>query len=117
MTELKIDQINTVLDDYSYNKEEMLQIALLCPVIDDNLSWKQHFELLNLSIKNTCIELFDSKREGITFEDKNKNVVIAIFVRGELEEVTQRIQHLITYLKNEYDINPKSNYWKCRRWI
>lgn len=104
---IKTNQINTVLDEYSYDKDEVLQIALLCPVIDDNLVWKQHFELLNLSIKNTCIELFDSKREGITFEDKNKNVVIAIFVRGELEEVTQRIQHLITYLKNEYDINQK----------
>lgn len=103
----KTNQISTVLEEYSYDKDEMLQIALLCPVIDDNLAWKQHFELLNLSIKNTCIELFDSPKEGITFEDKNKNVIIAIFVREELEEVTRRIQHLITYLKNEYDINQK----------
>jgi two-component system response regulator YesN len=104
---IKANNINTVLDEYSYDKDEMLQIALLYPVIDDNLAWKQHFELLNLSIKNTCIELFDSRREGITFEDKNKNLVIAIFVSKELEEVTQRIHRLITYLKNEYDINQK----------
>lgn len=77
----------------------MLQIALVCPIIDDNLAWKQHFELLNLSIKNICIELFDSKKQGITFEDKNKNIVIAIFIREELEEVTLRVQHLIEYLK------------------
>jgi two-component system response regulator YesN len=104
---MKTDEINKVLDEYSYSREEMLQIALVCPIIDDNLAWKQHFELLNLSIKNICIELFDSKKEGITFEDKNKNIIIAIFVREELEEVTLRIQHLIAYLKNEYDINPK----------
>ena len=104
---IKIDEIEKVLDDYSYNREEILQIALVCPVIDDNLTWKQHFELLNLSIKNTCIELFDSKKEGITFEDKNKNIIIATFVREELEDVTDRIQYLIDYLKNEYDINLK----------
>jgi two-component system response regulator YesN len=104
---IKIDEIKGVLDDYSYDKREILQIALLCPVIDDNLAWKQHFELLNLSIKNTCIELFDSKKEGITFEDKNKNIVVAIFVRDELEEVTERLKYLIQYLKNEYDIHQK----------
>ncbi|MBP8314150.1 helix-turn-helix transcriptional regulator, partial [Clostridium neonatale] len=58
-------------------------------------------------IKNTCIELFDSKKEGITFEDKNKNIVISTFVREEFEDVTDRIKYLINYLKNEYDINPK----------
>lgn len=103
----KIDEIEKVLDDYSYNKEEILQIAIVCPVIDDNLTWKQHFELLNLSIKNTCIELFDSKKQGITFEDKNKNIIIAIFVSEEFKDVTDRIKYLINYLKNEYDINPK----------
>lgn len=104
---MKIDEIKKLLVDYSLNKGEVLQIALVCPVIDDNLSWKQHFELLNLSIKNTCIELFDSKKEGITFEDQNKNIVIATFVREEFEDVTDRIKYLINYLKNEYDINPK----------
>ena len=104
---MKTNEIKKVLDEYYYNEEEKLQIALVCPVIDDNLAWKQHFELLNLSIKNACIELFDSKKEGITFEDRNQNIVIAIFVREKLEEVTLRIQHLIEYLKNEYDINPK----------
>lgn len=104
---MKIDEIEKALYDYSYNMGEILQIALVCPVIDDNLTWKQHFELLNLSIKNTCIELFDSKKEGITFEDKNKNIVIAAFVREGLEDVTDRIQYLIDYLKNEYDINPQ----------
>lgn len=104
---VKIDDIKKALDEYSYNKEEKLRIALVCPVIDDNLNWKQHFELLNLSIKNTCIELFDSKNQGITFEDKNKNIVIAAFVREEFDDVTDRIQYLIDYLKNEYDINPR----------
>ena len=104
---MKAEEIEKVLVDYSIDKEEVLQIALVCPVIDDNLSWKQHFELLNLYIKNTCIELFDSKKEGITFEDKNKNIVIATFVREEFEDVTDRIKYLINYLKNEYDINPK----------
>lgn len=104
---VKTSEFKKVLKEYSYDKEEMLQIALVCPIIDDNLAWKQHFELLNLSIKNICIELFDSKKQGITFEDKNKNIVIAIFIREELEEVTLRVQHLIEYLKNEYDINPK----------
>jgi len=103
----KIDEIEKVLDDYSYNKKEILQIAIVCPVIDDNLTWKQHFELLNLSIKNTCIELFDSKKQGITFEDKNKNIIIAAFVSEEFKDVTDRIKYLINYLKNEYDINPK----------
>jgi len=104
---MKIDEIKKVLDDYSYNVGETLQIAFVCPVIDDNLNWKQHFELLNLSIKNTCIELFDSKKEGITFEDKNKNIVIAAFLREGLENITDRIKYLVDYLKNEYDINPK----------
>lgn len=104
---MKIEDIERVLDNYSYDIKEVLQIALVCPIIDDNLTWKQHFELLNLSIKNTCIELFDSKKEGITFEDKNKNIVIGLFVREGLGHVTDRIQYLLDYLKTEYDINPK----------
>lgn len=104
---MKIDDIKGPLDQYFYNKRETLQIALVCPVIDDNLAWRQHFELLNLYIKNTCIDLFDSKKEGVTFEDKNKNIVVAMFVRDEFEEVTERMQYLIQYLKNEYDIHQK----------
>lgn len=104
---MKREEIEKALNDCSFNKDEVLQIALVCPIIDDSLTWKQHFELLNLSIKNTCIELFDSKKQGITFEDKNKNIVIAAFIREEFEDVTERIKYLISYLKNEYDINPR----------
>src|SRR5471030_668807 len=32
----KIDEVKGILDEYYYNKGETLQIALLCPVIDDN---------------------------------------------------------------------------------
>lgn len=102
---IKADNTEEVLD--YLDKDGDLQIAIVVPFIDDNPKWKQHFELLNLSIKNACIEVFDCNKEGITFEDENKNIIIAMFLNSRLKKTNKNVENLVQYLKREYNIKPK----------
>ncbi len=90
-----------------FKVDGFIQVAIVFPFIDDNPRWKQHFELLNLSIKQACIETFDCNREGITFEDENKNIVIAMCIDSNLKKSNDKINILSQYLKDEYNIRPK----------
>lgn len=102
---IKIDNVIELLD--YCNLEGKIQIAIVVPFINDNTIWKQHFELLNLSLKNACIEFFDSNKEGITFEDGNKNIVIAMFLGDNIKKTNKKIESLVEYLKYEYNIKLK----------
>lgn len=100
------EDINKILSEYNLCIEYKYRVMILSPILDDNLSWKNHFKLLNLSIKKVCIEIFDCNNDGITFEDINKNIVIIIFIRND-SSYKNKIKFLIQYLKEEYDIKQK----------
>ncbi len=93
-----------LLEEYHVEEDQRLQAAIIAPIIYDSESWSQHYELLNLSIKNACIEMFDFNRQGITFEDDTKNIVLVLFNGNEYEESVQQVEDLSTYLKEEYGI-------------
>lgn len=97
------EDINKILSEYKLCIEYRYRVMILSPILDDNLSWKNHFKLLNLSIKKVCIEVFDCNNDGITFEDINKNIVIIMFIRND-SSYKSKIKFLIQYLKEEYDI-------------
>lgn len=100
------EDINKILSEYKLDSKYKYRVMILSPILDDNLSWKNHFKLLNLSVKKVCIEVFDCNNDGITFEDKNKNIVIIMFIRNN-SNYESKIKFLIQYLKEEYDIKQK----------
>lgn len=99
------EEVYKTLGNYRLKENFKYRTAILSPILDDNLSWKNHLKLLNLSIKKACIEVFDCNNKGITFEDKNKNIVIIVFIPDK--NSNGEIDFLIQYLKDEYNIKPK----------
>lgn len=104
LLEKKQEDVQWILDEYRISEEQPMQAAIIAPVVTGSESWSKHYELLNLSIKNACIEMFDFNREGITFEDARKNIVVVLFNGDEFEESVQRVETLNAYLKEEYGI-------------
>ena len=104
LLEDKGEEIRWILEEYHIQENQPMQAAVIAPIVYDSESWSRHYELLNLSIKNTCIEMFDFNREGITFEDCKKNIVVILFNGNEFEESMQRVENLSSYLKEEYGI-------------
>lgn len=98
------DKLQWLLEEYKITENQSLQAAIIAPIVYDSESWSQHYELLNLSIKNACIEMFDYNREGITFEDEKKNIVLVLFNGNEFEESVEQVEALSAYLKEEYAI-------------
>lgn len=91
-------------DRYSLKAEQMLQIAIMVPITEGESTWEGQHDFLQLSVKNICMEMFDSGLEGITFEDKAGRIVIAVFCGSEFDEVVERIGKLKDLLKNELDV-------------
>lgn len=102
-SEVSIDKI---IKEYELHNEYKYKVTILPPILDDNLSWKSHFKLLNLSVKKACIEVFDCNNKGITFEDRNKNIIIVMFVNDN-SKYDEDLEFLIQYLKEEYNIKQK----------
>lgn len=103
----QVSSYNDVLIEYSLIENRFLQVALISPIVDDNLAWKNHYKLLNLSIKKACIEVFDCNNKGITFEDINKNIVIIMFTDESLTASNEDVEVLVRYLKDEYNVRQK----------
>lgn len=99
------DDSYEILNDYKLKEDYKYRVAIFAPILDENLSWKNHLKLLNLSVKKACIEVFDCNNKGITFEDKNKNIIIVMFINNI--KINGEIEFLAKYLKDEYEIKPK----------
>lgn len=99
--------VKKLLDEYDIDEHQQLQVALICPIVDDKQDWSRHYELLNLSIKNASIELFDYNQQGITFEDDEKNIVLAVFNHPGMDEAMERIDKLNIFLEEEFEVRQR----------
>ncbi|HCW54354.1 MAG TPA: DNA-binding response regulator [Clostridium sp.] len=107
MNKIDREKIQRLLLQYKYFDDKPIQVAVLKTILDDNKIWKQYYELMNLNIKNSCVEMFDYRHEGITFEDYNKNIVIVVFADKHFKEISDRVGVLIKYIEAEYNIKQK----------
>lgn len=103
--ESKAQHIITLKQEYFYEPELKLQIAIVEPVLYDNQR-KYEMNFYAMSVKNTCIRLVDAMKKGITFLDSAYRIVIAYFVE-EQNSVLEQIQQLSEVLKDEFEIVPK----------
>ena len=89
-----------------FDPDGMMQIAVVIPSIDLEQDRNEENFML-LSIKNTCIDLFDSRGEGITFDDDDGKLMLAVFENSRSDEILNRISHFNNILKIEYNIRPR----------
>lgn len=92
--------------EYSFTTDFTMQLAIVVPTIQMELD-SNEVNYINLSIKNICIDLFDAQGEGITFEDNDGKLMIAIFENTHSDEIINRIGLLKNILKDEYNITSK----------
>ena len=99
-----LDTVKQFCERFSFNPEQVIQIAIILPAMIDEESWDGYHDYMHLSVKNICIDTFDSNNEGITFEDKNARILIALFSNDEFDETVDRMNRLKELLKNEIDV-------------
>lgn len=85
--------------EYSFKPDQAMQTAILIPTLFEG---KKGDDLTLLSIKNICMDIFDSQNRGITFQDEEGRIVIAAFTGETIDEVVNRMDSLINILKDEF---------------
>ncbi len=96
--------LQKLTEKYGLKAGQLLQVAIMVPIVEDESAWKEQHDFLQLSVKNLCMERFDSSLNGITFEDKAGRIVIAVFSGSEFDEVVERIGQVKDLLKNELNV-------------
>lgn len=104
---LRAQDLYSFYKEYHYNKDQTMQVAIVLPIIKNNAKWDGHDDLLNISVKNMCIERFDYLKEGITFQDDDGRIIIVIFISSRFDDPVERVERLKSLMKNELDVDPK----------
>lgn len=94
--------------EYSLSKNQELQIAILIPQ-QSGRSEEREDRYWIMSIKEICIGLVDGREQGITFPDDEgtEKILIAFFNHGYVNEIYERIQELISIMKDELIAAPR----------
>lgn len=102
------EELGDLFEEYQYRADQPLQVVIIVPTLDSDTGWREYADLLTMSVKNTCIELFDSRHEGITFEDDDGQIVLALFSDKNIpEDAGERMEKLGSLLRNEFDFTPR----------
>lgn len=100
-------EINGILEEYRYQPDQPLRAVIISPAANCIPNWREHIDLLIMSVKNICIELFDARYEGITFEDDDGRIVMALFDYSGFDEAMERMEKLRSLLKDEFGFSPR----------
>lgn len=103
----RAEELGELFEEYQYRAGQPMQAVIVVPTLESDIHWREHADLLAMSVKNTCIELFDSAHEGITFEDDDGQIVIALFLGSTYEEPVERMEKLGSLLRNEFEFSPR----------
>lgn len=101
------DDILTICQDYGINQNQNIHAAVLVPALHEDSD-----EFRILSMKYTCIDLFDKQQAGITFQDESGRIVIAVFQSSEMDDVVERISQLAMLLQDDFGIVFKESIGK-----
>lgn len=101
------EELSSFYAEYNYQQDQAMQVAIVLPIAKDHAKWGGHDDLLNISVKNMCIERFDCLNQGITFQDDDGRIIIAIFNSSDFDETIERVEQLKNLMGNELDVFPK----------
>lgn len=93
--------LGQLLADYDCREGLQMQLALFAPVLP-LMEKGGNDDFLTLSIKNLCIDTFDSRKQGITFEDDDGRIAVAVFISSEFDEAVERVEQLGQLVEEEF---------------
>lgn len=88
-------------------RKRPMQIAILLPEVYMDKEKKSDRDLQQLTIKNLCMDMVDSRRAGFTFADDDGKIIIALYTEGMERNITEQVEELNEVLENECDIKPR----------
>ena len=94
--------IAMLAEDYRIDTDEEVQAAILVPTLHDDGG-----EFRLLSTKNICTDLFDRQDAGITFQDEDGKIIIAVYRSRERGDAVERITQLSNFIFDEFGTKPK----------
>lgn len=106
--EVDEEELEWMCREYSLPENQELQLAILLPQQSGkNNDREDHYWVM--SIKEICIGLVDGQRQGMTFLDDEgtEKILIAFFNHGYVNEIYEKIQELISIMKDEFIAVPK----------
>ncbi len=90
-------------EEFLYQTDKDMMLVIVEPNLKMN---DPDLEYQILSIKNICVDFFDSKDKGITFTDEEHRLILALFIEQE-DESSEALEALSGILKEEYDSRVK----------
>ena len=101
-------ELQWMYQEYSLSPGQELQIAILIPQQSGRRDEREDNYWL-MSIKEICIGLVDGRGQGITFPDDEGTgkILVAFFNHGYVNEIYERIQELISIMKDEMIAAPR----------
>lgn len=102
--EVSGEELEWMCREYSFDRMQAMQLAVLLPVLADMNENKDEFWLM--TVREICIGLVDGREHGITFQDEDK-IAIAFFDNGYVNEVYDRVQELSNIMKDEFGAAPR----------
>jgi two-component system response regulator YesN len=100
------EDLSYLVREFYFAADCLMQMAVVVPTIQMEMD-NNEMNYFALSIKNICVDLFDSQGEGITFEDNDGKLMIAVFETVHSDDIINRIGLLKNILKDEYGITSR----------
>ena len=102
------EELEWMYREYSFSQNQELQLAVLLPQQSGRNNDRENRYWM-MSIKEICIGLVDGQRQGITFPDdeETEKILIAFFNHGYVNEIYEKIQELISIMKDEFIAVPR----------
>lgn len=98
------EEIDAWVKENEQNPGSFIQVMIIQPLIIDQTEWEKKHLFQQLQVKSLCIQLFDARKKGITFEDELGRTVVAVYTENELEESSDIIMEFKKTLNTEYDL-------------
>lgn len=100
--------LDSLKKDYQYNINAAMRIALLYPAIhSDGKIETDNDSFTMINIKNLLISMVDAQNYGITFENSQGRILIALFAQEQSDGLENIIQDFTELIQEEYNVSTK----------
>lgn len=94
--------------EYEYDVNSPLRVAVLFhPIHDDGTIDNENGLFTLLNIKNLLISFLDAQSRGITFENKEGQLIVVLFDTGKADEIQSLVEDFTELILDEYEIATK----------
>lgn len=94
--------------DYQYHTNAIMQLAILYPAIhSDGKIDTDNDSFTMMNIKNLLISVVDAQNYGITFENSEGRILIALFAQEQSDGLETIIQNFRELIQDEYNVSTK----------